>query len=142
MGIGPFEKGRKDERKRQEELERANEMDGNKLSIKRGLGKKSGTSVKYLIYVIILAIVLAVVAWLLLNVTVTNVLPEMLCRSRQTTVFRSLKAGRLPSATPTSMYLATKMSSYLISMVIGKTGCRRRQDYCRNAGQLSPLPEP
>jgi len=51
------EKGRGEERKRQEE---------------KG---SSGTGFKYVIYLIVLAIVLAVVAWFSLNVTVTNVSP-------------------------------------------------------------------
>ena len=71
-----LEKGREEERKRQEELERAKE-DARKQAIQqeRTRQKEKGSSIKYLIYVIILAIVLIAVAWFSLNVTVTNVLP-------------------------------------------------------------------
>ncbi len=71
-----LEKGREEERKRQEELERAKE-DARKQAIQqeRTRQKEKGSSIKYLIYVIILAIVLVAVAWFSLNVTVTNVVP-------------------------------------------------------------------
>ena len=70
-----LEQGREEERKRQEELERAKE-DARKQAVQqeRTRQKEKGSSVKHLIYVIILAIVLIIVAWLSLNVTVTNVL--------------------------------------------------------------------
>src|SRR5665647_796298 len=71
-----LEKGREKERKRQEELERAKE-DARKQAIQqeRTRQKEKGSSMKYLFYVIILAIVLVAVAWFSLNVTVTNVVP-------------------------------------------------------------------
>jgi hypothetical protein len=71
-----LEKGKEEERKRQEELERAKE-DARKQAIQqeRTRQKEKGSSIKYLIYVIILAIVLVAVAWFSLNVTVTNVVP-------------------------------------------------------------------
>ena len=71
-----LEKGREEERKRQEELERAKD-DARKQAVQqeRTRLKEKGGSIKYLIYVIVLAIVLVVVAWFSLNVTVTNVLP-------------------------------------------------------------------
>jgi hypothetical protein len=71
-----LEKGREEERKRQEELERVKE-DARKQAVQeeRTRRKERGSSIKYLIYVIILAIVLIVVAWFSLNVTVANVLP-------------------------------------------------------------------
>jgi len=71
-----LEKGREEERKRQEELERAKD-DARKQAVQqeRTRQKEKGGSIKYLIYVIVLAIVLVVVAWFSLNVTVTNVLP-------------------------------------------------------------------
>jgi membrane protein involved in colicin uptake len=71
-----LEKGREEERKRQEELERAKD-DARKQAVQqeRTRQKEKGGSIKYLIYVIVLAIVLIVVAWFSLNVTVTNVLP-------------------------------------------------------------------
>jgi hypothetical protein len=71
-----LEKGREEERKRQEELERAKE-DARKQAIQqeRTRQKEKGSSMKYLVYVIILAIVLVAVAWFSLNVTVTNVVP-------------------------------------------------------------------
>ena len=71
-----LEKGKEEERKRQEELERAKE-DARKQAIQqeRTRQKEKGSSMKYLVYVIILAIVLVAVAWFSLNVTVTNVVP-------------------------------------------------------------------
>lgn len=71
-----LEKGKEEERKRQEKLERAKE-DARKQAIQqeRTRQKEKGSSIKYLIYVIILAIVLVAVAWFSLNVTVTNVVP-------------------------------------------------------------------
>jgi hypothetical protein len=71
-----LEKGREEERKRLEELERAKD-DTRKQAVlqERTRQKEKGSSIKYLIYVIILAVVLVAVAWFSLNVTVTNVLP-------------------------------------------------------------------
>ncbi len=71
-----LEKGRVEERKRQEELERAKE-DARKQAIQqeRIRQKEKGSSIRYIIYIIIFAIVIAVVAWFSLNVTVTNVTP-------------------------------------------------------------------
>jgi hypothetical protein len=73
------EKGRIEERKRQEELERAKE-EARKQAIEQERARqkekgRSGTGVKYVIYLIVLAIIIAAVAWLSLNVTVTKVDP-------------------------------------------------------------------
>jgi hypothetical protein len=71
-----LEKGREEERKRQEDLERAKEDARNQaVQEERKRQKEKGSPIKYLIYVIILAFVLIVVAWFSLNVTVTSVLP-------------------------------------------------------------------
>jgi len=69
-------KGREDEMKRQDELERAKE-EARKQAVEqeRTRQKEKGSPLKYLIYVIVLALVLIVAAWFSLNVTVTNVLP-------------------------------------------------------------------
>jgi hypothetical protein len=71
-----LEKGREEERKRQEELERVKD-DARKQAVQQEMTrqKEKGGSIKYLIYVIVLAIVLIIVAWFSLNVTVTNVVP-------------------------------------------------------------------
>jgi hypothetical protein len=68
-----------EKRKRQEELERAKE-EARKQAIeqerKRQKAKdSSGTGSKYVIYLVVLALIIAVVAWFSLNVTVTNVTP-------------------------------------------------------------------
>jgi hypothetical protein len=69
-------KGMEEERKRQDELVRAKE-EARKQAVEqeRTRQKQNGSPFKYLIYVIVLALVLIVVAWFSLNVTVTNVLP-------------------------------------------------------------------
>ena len=69
-------KGMEEERKRQDELERAKE-EARKQAVEqeRTRQKEKGSPLKYLIYVIVLALVLIVVAWFSLNVTVTNILP-------------------------------------------------------------------
>jgi len=73
------EKGRIEERNRQEELERAKEG-ARKQAIDQERARQkekgsSGTGIKYLIYLIVLAIVIIGVAWFSLNVTVTTVTP-------------------------------------------------------------------
>ena len=68
-----------EERKQQEDLERAKE-EARKQAIEQERAREkakgsSGTGSKYVIYLIVLAIVVAVVAWFSLNVIVTNVTP-------------------------------------------------------------------
>jgi hypothetical protein len=74
-----LEKGREEERKRQEELERAKEDARNQaLENERAKQKekaKSGNGMKFAIYLIILVIIIAAVAWLSLTVTVSEVDP-------------------------------------------------------------------
>jgi hypothetical protein len=73
------EKGREEERKRQDELERAKEQ-ARKQAVQEEQARqkekgRSGSGIKYVIYLIVLALIVAVVAWFSLNVTVTNVTP-------------------------------------------------------------------
>jgi hypothetical protein len=74
------EKGRKEEQDRQRERELATEK-GRKQGLEEERARQkqkrsSGTGIKYILYLIVLAIVVAVVAWFSLNVTVTNVTPS------------------------------------------------------------------
>jgi len=74
-----LEKGREEERKRLADIERAKEearteaIKGEKARQKEK--DRSGSGLKYIIYILILAVIVAVVAWFSLNVTVTNVAP-------------------------------------------------------------------
>jgi hypothetical protein len=73
------EKGRKEEQDRQRERELATEK-GRKQGLEEERARQkqkrsSGTGIKYILYLIVLAIVIAVIAWFSLNVTVTNVTP-------------------------------------------------------------------
>jgi len=73
------EKGRKEEQDRQRERELATEK-GRKQGLEEERARQkqkpsSGTGIKYILYLIVLAIVVAVIAWFSLNVTVTNVTP-------------------------------------------------------------------
>jgi hypothetical protein len=73
------EKGRKDEHDMQRERELATEK-GRKQGQQEERARETqkgglGTGIKYVIYLIVLAIVVAIVAWFSLNVTVTNVSP-------------------------------------------------------------------
>jgi hypothetical protein len=114
-------------------------MHGTRLSSQeRTRQKEKGSSIKYTIYVVILAIVLVAVAWFSLNVTVTSVVPGNALPFTTNYGFRSLKARRLPSATPILTYLATKTSSYLISMVTGKNWLWAKTGLLQNGGQSSP----
>jgi hypothetical protein len=68
-----------EEKKRQEELERAKE-EARKQAIEQERKRQKetgglGTGSKYVIYLVVLALIIAVVAWFSLNVTVTNVTP-------------------------------------------------------------------
>jgi len=73
------EKGQEEERKRQDELERAKE-EARKQAIQEEQARqkekgRSGSGFKYVIYLIVLAFIVIVVAWFSLNVAVTNVTP-------------------------------------------------------------------
>jgi hypothetical protein len=68
-----------EERKRQEELKRAKE-EARKQAVEQERKRQKetgglGTGSKYVIYLVVLALIIAVVAWFSLNVTVTNVIP-------------------------------------------------------------------
>ncbi len=73
------EKGQEEERKRQDELERAKE-EARKQAIQEEQARQkekghSGSGFKYVIYLIVLAFIVIIVAWFSLNVAVTNVTP-------------------------------------------------------------------
>ena len=74
-----LERGREEERKRQEELERAREDARNQALEQEKARQKekarSGNGIKYTIYLIVLVIIIAAVAWLSLTVTVSEVDP-------------------------------------------------------------------
>lgn len=74
-----LERGREEERKRQEELERAKEDARNQAVEQERARQKekatSGNGIKYAIYLIVLVIIIAAVAWLSLTVTVSEVDP-------------------------------------------------------------------
>jgi hypothetical protein len=74
-----LERGREEERRRLAEIERAKE-EARKDAIEQEKARqkeknRSGGGLKYIIYIIVLAIIIALVAWFSLNVTVTNVTP-------------------------------------------------------------------
>jgi hypothetical protein len=74
-----LESGREEERRRLAEIERAKE-EARKDAIEQEKARqkeknRSGGGLKYIIYIIVLAIIIALVAWFSLNVTVTNVTP-------------------------------------------------------------------
>ena len=74
-----LEQGREEERKRLAEIERAKE-EARKDAIEQEKARqkeknRSGSGLKYIVYILVLAIIIAVVAWFSLTVTVTNVAP-------------------------------------------------------------------
>lgn len=74
-----LEQGREEERRRLAEIERAKE-EARKDAIEQEKARqkeknRSGSGLKYIVYILVLAIIVALVAWFSLNVTVTNVTP-------------------------------------------------------------------
>jgi hypothetical protein len=74
-----LERGREEERRRLAEIERAKE-EARKDAIEQEKARqkeknRSGGGLKYIVYILLLAIIVALVAWFSLNVTVTNVTP-------------------------------------------------------------------
>ncbi len=119
-------------------------MPGNRRYSRKGHGKKrEGSSIKYLIYVIILAIVLIVVAWFSLNVTVTNVLPGN-ALPFTTNYGVSFPEGQTITVGNTHINVTQlpKRVSYPISMVIGKNWLWAKTGLLQNGGRLSPLSVP
>lgn len=74
-----LERGREEERRRLAEIERAKE-EARKDAIEQEKARqkeknRSGGGLKYIVYILVLAIIVGLVAWFSLNVTVTNVTP-------------------------------------------------------------------